>query len=131
MKFARMSVPICTVTITSMATRACAPDWLLRLSLRCFAFYLYLEASQFRPLGACLKFVELKGWLSKQNGTPDCSRGKVFLIQPRRLARRKDARESLLERADTCLMFKNGSPLRVCYSVVLSYFTLGECNNII
>ena len=113
MKFARMSVPICTVTITSMATRACAPDWLLRLSLRCFAFYLYLEASQFRPLGACLKFVELKGWLSKQNGTPDCSRGKVFLIQPRRLARRKDARESLLERADTCLMFKNGSPLRV------------------
>jgi len=36
------SVPLWTATITSMATRACAPDLLLRSSLRCFAFLLYL-----------------------------------------------------------------------------------------
>jgi len=36
------SVPLWTATITSMATRACAPDELLRSSLRCFAFLLYL-----------------------------------------------------------------------------------------
>ena len=32
----------CPATITSMATRACAPDQLHRSSLRCFAFLLYL-----------------------------------------------------------------------------------------
>ena len=38
------SVPLWTATITSMATRACAPDKLLRFSFRCFAFLLYLLA---------------------------------------------------------------------------------------
>ena len=41
---ARRSVTLWTATITSMATRACAPDTFLWFSLRCFAFLLYLLA---------------------------------------------------------------------------------------
>jgi len=34
-----------------MATWTCAPQKLLSLSLSCYAFYLYLLAFEFRPLG--------------------------------------------------------------------------------
>jgi hypothetical protein len=41
---ARRSVPFWAVTITSVATRACAPELNLRFSLRSFAFYLSVFA---------------------------------------------------------------------------------------
>jgi len=50
--FLKRKLPLWSAaTITSMATRANAPDWLLEFSLRCFDFYLFLLAAYFGPSG--------------------------------------------------------------------------------
>ena len=62
---AQKSVVLLNATITSIATRACVPDYLLDslLSISYFGLFFSLLAFSFRPLGACIKIARLFFWI--------------------------------------------------------------------